>query len=87
VRDLDRQAARGKDRRQLLAYATTLFNYARRAMLNAPRALTDDGVYALSAFILRLNSIIGDSEVMSIQPLPQVHMPNRDGFVPFTHSQ
>jgi S-disulfanyl-L-cysteine oxidoreductase SoxD len=69
-------------------YATTLFDYVRRAMpLNAPKSLSDDEVYAVAAYILRLNGIIGDSEVMDAQTLPLVKMPNRDGFVPFSRSQ
>ena len=66
-------------------YATTLFDYTRRAMpLNAPRSLTDDEVYAVAAYILQLNGIIGDSDVMNAQTLPKVGMPYRDGFVPFS---
>jgi S-disulfanyl-L-cysteine oxidoreductase SoxD len=69
-------------------YATTLFDYVRRAMpLNAPKSLSDDEVYAVAAYILQLNGIIGGSEVMNAQTLPLVKMPNRDGFVPFSRSQ
>jgi cytochrome c len=65
-------------------YATTLFDYVRRAMpLNAPKSLTDDQVYAVSAYILRLNGIIGESDAMNATTLPAVRMPNRDGFVTF----
>jgi mono/diheme cytochrome c family protein len=66
-------------------YATTLFDYIRRAMpLNAPKSLTDDQVYAVSAYILRLNGIIEDHDEMNAKTLPAVRMPNRDGFVAFT---
>ncbi len=66
-------------------YATTLFDYVRRAMpLNAPKSLSDDEVYAVAAYLLQLNGIIGDGDVMNAQTLPKVRMPNRDGFVPFT---
>jgi S-disulfanyl-L-cysteine oxidoreductase SoxD len=66
-------------------YATTLFDYIRRAMpLNAPKSLTGDQVYAVSAYILRLNGIIGDNDEMNATTLPAVRMPNRDGFVTFT---
>jgi hypothetical protein len=41
-------------------------------------------VYAVSAYILQLNGIIGDSDPLNAQTLPGVHMPNRDGFVPFS---
>jgi S-disulfanyl-L-cysteine oxidoreductase SoxD len=65
-------------------YATTLFDYIRRAMpLNAPKSLSDDEVYAVSAYILRLNGIIGEADAMDAQTLPQVQMPNRDGFIVF----
>jgi mono/diheme cytochrome c family protein len=69
-------------------YATTLFDYIRRAMpLNAPKSLSDDEVYAVSAYILELNGIIGEADVMDAQTLPQVRMPNHDGFVNFTRTQ
>jgi S-disulfanyl-L-cysteine oxidoreductase SoxD len=68
-------------------YATTLFDYVRRAMpLNAPKSLSDDEVYAVAAYILRLNGIIGEGEVMDAQTLPLVKMPNRDGFLPFSRA-
>jgi S-disulfanyl-L-cysteine oxidoreductase SoxD len=64
------------------AYATTIFDYTRRAMpFNAPRSLTDDEVYSLTAYILALNTLIGDDEVMDAKTLPQVKMPNRDNFI------
>ena len=69
-------------------YATTLFDYIRRAMpLNAAKSLSDDEVYAVSAYILRLNGIIGEADVMDAQTLPQVRMPNRDGFVVFSRGK
>lgn len=63
-------------------YATTLFDYTRRAMpWLQPRTLTDDEVYALSAYMLALNNIIDEDDVMNAETLPQVQMPNRDGFI------
>ncbi len=63
-------------------YATTLFDYTRRAMpITNPLSLTDDEVYAVSAYVLFLNGIIGEDAVMNAQTLPQVKMPNRDGFI------
>lgn len=63
-------------------YATTLFDYTRRAMpLDAPRSLSNDEVYAVSAHILYLNNIIKKDHVLDETSLPQVKMPNRDGFV------
>jgi mono/diheme cytochrome c family protein len=65
-------------------YATTLFDYIRRAMpYNEPKSLTADEAYAVSAYILALNGIIGAGDVIDAQSLPRVKMPNRDGFVPF----
>ena len=63
-------------------YATTLFDYTRRAMpVTAPRTLTDEEVYAVTAYVLHLNGIIGETDAMNAQTLPAVKMPNRDGFV------
>src|SRR6267378_7740003 len=63
-------------------YATTLFDYVRRAMpITNPLSLTDNEVYAVSAYVLFLNGIVAEDAVMSAQTLPQVKMPNRDGFV------
>ena len=64
-------------------HATTLFDFTRRAMpWQAPRTLTNEEVYALTAYILSLNKIIGPADVMNAQTLPKVRMPNRDGFIP-----
>ena len=63
-------------------YSTTLFDFTRRAMpWQAPRTLTDDEVYALTAYILSLNKLIGENDVMDATTLPKVQMPNRDGFI------
>jgi cytochrome c len=64
------------------AYPTTIFDYVRRAMpYNAPRSLPDAEVYALTAYILSLNKLIGENDVMDAKTLPQVKMPNRDNFI------
>jgi cytochrome c len=66
-------------------YATTLFDYTRRAMpTTAPMSLSDDEVYATTAYVLFLNGIIKQDEVMNAQTLPQVNMPNRDGFIDYS---
>jgi mono/diheme cytochrome c family protein len=63
-------------------YATTLFDYTRRAMpFTAPGTLTADEVYAVSAYILVEANIIDKATVLDAQTLPKVQMPNRDGFV------
>ncbi len=64
-------------------YATTLFDYIRRAMPpTEPGSLTDDEVYALTAYILNLNSIIRAGKKMTARSLPKVRMPGRGRFVP-----
>jgi cytochrome c len=62
-------------------YATTLFDYLRRAMPHhAPQSLKPDEVYALTAFVLNLNGVIGANDEMNASTLPRVAMPNRNGF-------
>ena len=64
-------------------YSTTIFDYVKRAMPHqAPQSLTDDQVYALTAYILYMNKIIAKDAVMNANSLPLVKMPNRDGFIP-----
>ena len=63
-------------------YATTVFDYIRRAMpYDRPMSLSDSDVYAVTAYVLSLNGIIEDGAVMDAGTLPAVKMPNRDGFV------
>ncbi|WP_244140175.1 cytochrome c [Caballeronia sp. BCC1704] len=64
-------------------YATTLFDYIRRAMpYNAPQSLSADEVYALSAWILNRNGIVPDDARLDAHSLAAIRMPNRDGFLP-----
>lgn len=63
-------------------YATTVFDYVRRAMpYQSPGTLSNDEVYALTAYLLHINGIISDSAAMNAESLPDVKMPNRDNFV------
>ena len=63
-------------------YATTVFDIIRRAMpWQLPRTLTNDEVYALTAYILAQNKLIDEGAVINAETLPQVRMPNRDGFI------
>jgi len=63
-------------------YATTVFDYVKRAMpFNAPGSLTNDEVYAVTAYILGEANIVAKNAVMDASTLPQVQMPNRNGFV------
>jgi len=45
------------------------------------KSLTNDEVFAVSAYILNLNGVVGTDEVLDPQSLPKVKMPNRDGFI------
>jgi cytochrome c len=64
-------------------YATTVFDYVRRAMpFLQPHSLTDSEVYAVTAYLLSLNGIIRERDMMNAETLPKVKMPNRDNFVP-----
>jgi S-disulfanyl-L-cysteine oxidoreductase SoxD len=75
----------GKSDRNMATYvpnATTVFDFTRRAMpWPQPKSLTNDEVYALTAFILAGNKIIGENDTMNAETLPKVQMPNRNGFV------
>jgi len=75
----------GKSERTMALYvpnATTIFDFTRRAMpWPQPKSLANDEVYALTAFILAGNKIIGENETMNAETLANVKMPNRDGFV------
>jgi len=63
-------------------YSTTLFDYIRRSMpWQQPMTLANDEVYALTAYILALNKLIGENDTINAQTLPKVRMPNRDGFI------
>ncbi|MCA1397236.1 cytochrome c [Bradyrhizobium sp. BRP56] len=63
-------------------YAPTLFDYIRRAMpQNAPQSLSNEDVYAVSAYILSLNGIVPANAVLDAKSLATIKMPNRDGFV------
>jgi hypothetical protein len=69
-------------------YATTLFDYIRRAMpFNESKSLTGDEVYGVVAYLLNLNGVIPEGETMNAQSLPKVTMPNREGFVVFTRGK
>lgn len=64
-------------------YATTVWDYVNRAMpLDRPGTLTHNQVYSLVAFILHMNGIVAENDVLDAKTLPKIQMPNRDGFVP-----
>lgn len=63
-------------------YATTLFDYTRRAMpFEEPGTLTADQLYAVTAYVLFLNGIVGEDQSLDKDSLPAIQMPNQDGFV------
>jgi mono/diheme cytochrome c family protein len=62
--------------------ATTIFDYVRRAMpVNAPQSLTNDEVYAVTAYLLSIDGVVPKDTVLDAKSLPRVNMPNREGFV------
>ena len=61
--------------------ATTIFDYVRRAMpIQAPQSLTNGEVYAVTAYLLSIDGIVPSNAILDAKSLPQVKMPNRDGF-------
>lgn len=63
-------------------YATTIFDYTRRAMpYNAPMSLSNENYYAITAYLLNMNEIISANAIMDRNSLPEVQMPNRNGFI------
>jgi S-disulfanyl-L-cysteine oxidoreductase SoxD len=75
--------AERKDSVSYYPYATIAWDYINRAMpVPKPGSLTHDEVYAVTAFLLYRNGIIGETDVMDEKTLPKVEMPNRNGFVP-----
>jgi cytochrome c len=63
-------------------YATTLWDYINRTMpYDRPGVLTSDEVYAVTAYVLHLNGIVGERDDLTKETLPRVLMPNREGFV------
>jgi S-disulfanyl-L-cysteine oxidoreductase SoxD len=63
-------------------HATTVFDYVRRAMpFDRPGTLSDAQVYSLTAYVLYLNGLVKENDVVDAQTLPKIPMPNRGGFV------
>ncbi|HSY46092.1 MAG TPA: cytochrome c [Steroidobacteraceae bacterium] len=62
-------------------YATTVWDYLNRAMpYQNPGTLTSQQVYALTAYLLYLNKIVGERQMVDQHTLPLIRMPNRNGF-------
>ena len=67
----------------LVPYATTVWDFINRAMPSTrPGSMTPDEVYATTAFVLFLNGVIQEADVLDAKTLPNVRMPNRDNFLP-----
>jgi S-disulfanyl-L-cysteine oxidoreductase SoxD len=66
----------------LVPYATTVWDFINRAMPSTkPGSLTPDEVYAVTAFVLFLNDVVKENDVLDARTLPTVRMPNRDNFL------
>ncbi|HBW84476.1 MAG TPA: hypothetical protein DEF79_10605 [Gammaproteobacteria bacterium] len=69
-------------------YSSTVFDFIRRAMpANAPKSLTDEETYQVAAYVLYLNGLVAEDEIMDAKTLPQVRMPNAEGFIDQSHIQ
>ena len=69
-------------------YATTLYDFIRRAMpADAPKSLSNAEVYQVSAYVLYLNGLVTESQVLNAESLPRIQMPNRNGFSDQSHIQ
>lgn len=63
-------------------YASTLFDYICRAMpWQQPKSLSNDEVYALTAYLLALDKVVDEAAVLDATAMKQIKMPNRDGFI------
>jgi cytochrome c len=63
-------------------YAATVFDFTRRAMpLDAPGTLSNDQIYAVTAYLLFLNNLVKENDIIDARTLPEVKMPNRNGFI------
>lgn len=63
-------------------YATTLFDYIRRAMpFPSPQTLSNDELYSITAYVLSLNDILKDDATLDATSLPKIVMPNAKGFI------
>jgi S-disulfanyl-L-cysteine oxidoreductase SoxD len=64
-------------------YASTLFDYIKRAMpYGNARSLSDDEIYALTAYVLYLNDVVAEDFTLSPETFTRVKMPNENGFYP-----
>jgi mono/diheme cytochrome c family protein len=67
-------------------HASTVFDFIRRAMpANAPKSLSGEEVYQVTAYVLFLNDIIDEATVLNKESLMEIQMPNKDGFIDLSH--
>jgi S-disulfanyl-L-cysteine oxidoreductase SoxD len=72
-----------KLRDSLVPYATTVWDFINRAMpWTQPGTLTPDETYAVTAYILYLNKVVGEADVLDQTTLPKARMPHQDDMVP-----
>jgi mono/diheme cytochrome c family protein len=63
-------------------FATTLWDYINRAMpFPSPHTLSTNDIYAITAYVLNINNIVGNDFVADRNSLPKVKMPNHDHFI------
>ena len=64
-------------------YATTLFDYIKRAMpFGNAQSLTDDEVYAITAYVLHLSDVLKQDAVLDRDALVKIKLPNAGNFIP-----
>ena len=64
-------------------YAPTLWDYINRAMpFETPGTMSPDDVYSTVAYVLFLNELVAEDQLLDATTLPLIKMPNRDGFIP-----
>jgi cytochrome c len=68
-------------------HATTLFDYIRRAMpFDRPQSLKPDEVYALTAYLLHLDGVVGADAKMDPRTVAETKMPNRLAFFTYDNA-
>ncbi|MEL7045425.1 MAG: cytochrome c [Pseudomonadota bacterium] len=69
-------------------YATTLFDYLRRAMpFDKPGSLSNDELYAVTAYVLHLNGLVDELATLDAGTLPLIDMPARERFQPASEAR
>ena len=82
VANLSREDYPGRTTLMKVATVSTLWDYINRAMpWNAPKSLSTEEVYAVTAFMLNLGNVVPDNFVLSDKNIAEVQqrMPNRNG--------